>query len=252
MSFFRKLVRANYVKSPDQNSSEKLEKEGGINLDQASYIKYAKRPGLTGKHLRQHSTCWAKLILLAGFLLLAGCAGESVSDTEPALTSSRIAPSGHQKTLGPFTLEVPSGWIEQTPNSRMRKAQFRLPRANGDNDDGELTVFYFGRGQGGSTDANISRWIGQVSQPDGSSSRDKATIRTGKVSDFRMTQVDVSGTLKASSMPGLRQQSERPSYRLLGAVLESPQGPWFFKLIGPEKTIARWSESFRQFIESAK
>ena len=222
-------------------------------MDQASYIKYSKIPGLTGKHLRQSSTYWAKLILLAGFLLLTGCAGESVSDAEPAsLTSSSIAPPGHQKTLGPFTLEVPSGWIEQTPDSRMRKAQFRLPRATGDNDDGELTVFYFGRGQGGSTDANISRWIGQVSQPDGSSSRDKATIRTGKVSGFRMTQVDVSGTLKASSMPGLRQQPERPSYRLLGAVLESPQGPWFFKLIGPEKTIARWSESFRQFIESAK
>lgn len=115
-----------------------------------------------------------------------------------------------------------------------------------------MTVFYFGMGQGGSTQANINRWIGQVSQPDGSASRDKAKIRESEVSGFRMTLVDVSGTLKASNMPGAPQRPARPGYRLLGAVLESSQGPWFFKLVGPEKTISRWAESFRQFIESAK
>ena len=188
---------------------------------------------------------------------LPGCAGESASDagiapSTPPSTGSSSTASGRQKTLGPFTLEVPSGWIEQTPRSRMRKAQFSLPRASGDSEDGELTVFYFGMGQGGSTEANISRWIGQVSQPDGSSSRDKAKIRQSEVSGFRMTLVDVSGTLRASNMPGVPQRPARPGYRLLGAVLESSQGPWFFKLVGPEKTISRWAESFRQFIESAK
>jgi hypothetical protein len=134
----------------------------------------------------------------------------------------------------------------------MRRAQFALPRESGDSEDGELTVFYFGMGQGGSTEANISRWIGQVSQPDGSSSRDKAKISQSKVSGFPMTEVDVSGTLKASTMPGVRQRPARPGYRLLGAVLESPQGPWFFKLVGPQKTISRWDDSFRQFISSAR
>lgn len=190
-------------------------------------------------------------------LLLSGCAGESVSNAgnapaSPPTAGSAAPASDRQKVLGPFTLEVPSGWVEQTPRSRMRRAQFALPRESGDSEDGELTVFYFGMGQGGSTDANISRWIGQVGQPDGSSSRDKAKIRQGQVSGFRMTEVDVSGTLKASNMPGAPQRPARPGYRLLGAVLEGPQGPWFFKLVGPEKTISRWAESFRQFIASAK
>ena len=200
--------------------------------------------------------CWAGMGLC---LLLSGCAGESVSNAgnapsaPPAAGSASAAPaSDRQKVLGPFTLEVPSGWVEQTPRSRMRRAQFALPSAGGDSEDGELTVFYFGMGQGGSTDANISRWIGQVGQPDGSSSRDKAKIRQSQVSGFRMTEVDVSGTLKASNMPGAPQRSARPGYRLLGAVLEGPQGPWFFKLVGPEKTISRWADSFRQFIASAK
>ncbi len=191
------------------------------------------------------------------FFFLSGCAGESASDARsapgsPPSAGSGAAASARQKVLGPFTLEVPSGWIEQTPRSRMRKAQFALPRASGDSEDGELTVFYFGMGQGGSTERNISRWIGQVGQPDGSSSRDKAKIRHGEVSGFKMTEVDVNGTLKASNMPGAPQRPARPGYRLLGVVLESSQGPWFFKLVGPEKTISRWAESFRQFIGSAK
>jgi hypothetical protein len=134
----------------------------------------------------------------------------------------------------------------------MRRAQFALPRESGDSEDGELTVFYFGMGQGGSTEANISRWIGQVSQPDGSSSRNQAKISQSKVSGFPMTEVDVSGTLKASTMPGVSRRPARPGYRLLGAVLESPQGPWFFKLVGPQQTISRWDDSFRQFISSAR
>ena len=198
--------------------------------------------------------CWAGIGLC---LLLSGCAGESVSNagnapSAPPTVGAAAPASDRQKVLGPFTLEVPTGWVEQTPRSRMRRAQFALPREGGDSEDGELTVFYFGMGQGGSTDANINRWIGQVSQPDGSSSRDKAKIRQSEVSGLRVTEVDVSGTLKASNMPGAPQRPARPGYRLLGAVLESPQGPWFFKLVGPEKTISRWADSFRQFIASAK
>ena len=198
--------------------------------------------------------CWAGIGLC---LLLSGCAGESVSTagnapSAPPTAGSAAPVSDRQKVLGPFTLEVPSGWVEQTPRSRMRRAQFALPKESGDSEDGELTVFYFGMGQGGSTEANISRWIGQVSQPDGSSSRAKAKIRESDVSGFRLTEVDVSGTLKASNMPGAPSRPARSGYRLLGAVLESPQGPWFFKLTGPEKTISRWADSFRQFLASAK
>lgn len=218
-----------------------------------------RRPAALGKTRPEpgiglYRACWSGIGLC---LLLSGCASESVSNAgnapAAAPTVSSAAPaSDRQKVLGPFTLEVPSGWVEQTPRSRMRRAQFALPRESGDSEDGELTVFYFGMGQGGSTDANIRRWIGQVSQPDGSSSQAKAKTRQSEISGFRMTEVDVSGTLKASNMPGAPQRPARPGYRLMGAVLESPQGPWFFKLVGPEKTIDRWAESFRQFIASAK
>jgi hypothetical protein len=37
---------------------------------------------------------------------------------------------------------------------------------------------------------------------------------------------------------------------MLAAVAETTEGPWFFKLTGPKKTIANWSRSFDQFIGS--
>jgi hypothetical protein len=39
---------------------------------------------------------------------------------------------------------------------------------------------------------------------------------------------------------------------MVAAVVESSEGPWFFKLVGPEKTIAKWAASFDQFINSFK
>jgi hypothetical protein len=153
------------------------------------------------------------------------------------------------KSFGPIKAKVPSEWTEQTPSSSMRKAQYALPKAAGDGEDGELAVFYFGPGQGGSVEANIERWIGQISQPDGSSSKDKAKTNKKEIGGMPVTLVDVSGTYSAGMMSNA---PPRQGYRMLAAVAETTEGPWFFKLTGPEKTIAKWSSSFDQLISSFK
>jgi hypothetical protein len=66
--------------------------------------------------------------------------------------------------------DVPAGWVSTTPSSPMRVADFTLPRVAGDVEDATLTVYFFG-GQGGSVQANLDRWIGQMAQPDGRTSR---------------------------------------------------------------------------------
>ena len=48
----------------------------------------------------------------------------------------------------------------------MRKASYDVPKVSGDAEDGELAVFYFGPGQGGSIDANVDRWVKQFSGVD--------------------------------------------------------------------------------------
>jgi len=55
----------------------------------------------------------------------------------------------------------------------MRFAQFKLARADGDEEDASLVVFFFGPNQGGSVSDNVDRWVGQMQQADGSSSKTK-------------------------------------------------------------------------------
>jgi hypothetical protein len=169
--------------------------------------------------------------------------------SQPASTAADASGTTVEKTFGPIKAKVPGEWTEQTPSSSMRKAQYALPKISGDSDDGELAVFYFGPGQGGSVEANIERWIGQISQSDGSSSKDKAKTNKKEIGGMPVTFVDVSGTYSAGMMSNL---PPRQGYRMLAAVAETTEGPWFFKLTGPEKTIARWSGSFDQFIASFK
>ena len=53
--------------------------------------------------------------------------------------------------------DVPESWKSETPSSKMRNAQYR-------NGKSEIVVFYFGKGSGGSVDANINRWLGQFKE----------------------------------------------------------------------------------------
>jgi hypothetical protein len=199
------------------------------------------------------------MCLLALFWL--ACNQEKSSEPATATSSapagpSRLAashsPSGGEKTFGPMKMTVPGGWVEQAPSSSMRQAQFSLPRAEGDTVDGELVVFYFGAGQGGSVEANIDRWIGQFGQPDGSSSKNRAKTSKTEISGMTVSLVDVTGIYQAPIMPGAPERHNSAGYRMLAAVVETSQGPWFFKLVGPERTIAKWSDSFDQLIKSIK
>jgi hypothetical protein len=195
--------------------------------------------------------------LLTMSLAFVGCSKEPEAQSENEQASSApglsIVPShsaaGGEKTIGPFKVALPAGWVEQTPASNMRKAQFSLPKVEGDPEDAELVAFYFGQGQGGSVEANIDRWIGQISQPDGSSSKEKAKTSNREVAGMKVTLVDVSGTYSNTIMGN---SSPKPGYRMIAAVIETTEGPWFFKLVGPEKTVSKWSGSFDQFVNSLK
>jgi hypothetical protein len=147
---------------------------------------------------------------------------------------------------------APDGWVARTPTSSMRVAEYALPRASGDTEDAALAVFYFG-GQGGSVQANLDRWMGQMAQPDGRDSRDAArTTQTKTASGLPVTLLDVSGTFVAETMPGSVEHYNKPGFRLRAAVIETADGPYFVKLTGPAATVARWDASFLAFVKSAR
>jgi hypothetical protein len=150
-----------------------------------------------------------------------------------------------------LTFTAPDGWRQVAGGSSMRVAEFTLPRADGDAEDAQLVVYYFG-GQGGSVDANIQRWVGQMQQADGQPSSAVAKKQTRTVNGLTVTLVDVHGTYVAETAPGAAARHNKPLFRLRAGVVETPKGPYFIKLTGPEKTVTRWDHAYEQFINSVK
>jgi hypothetical protein len=136
----------------------------------------------------------------------------------------------------------------RAPKSSMRVAEYGL---EGD-DKLELTVFYFGPDQGGSVDANITRWLGQLTQPDGSDTTAKAKRATRKVGDVDVSTLEVSGTYSGgmAMMAGGAAPEPMTNATMLGAIAAGPEGPIFFKLIGPSAAVEHSRAAFDQMIGS--
>ena|SRR5215204_1815942 len=145
---------------------------------------------------------------------------------------------------------VPAGWVEEERTSSMRVAQYRLPKAPGDTEDASLVLYYFGQGQGGSTTANIERWVSQIKQSDGAAAKEKAQEKQFAANGLKVSTVDVSGTYVAETAPGSGEFHNKPGYRLQAAVVETPKGSYFVKLVGPEKTVTQWNASFESYLRS--
>jgi hypothetical protein len=168
----------------------------------------------------------------------------------PAQTGS--AQTGSAQS-GNLQFQPPAEWTAEQPTSSMRVAQYRLPRAEGDSADATLVVFYFGQGQGGSVEANLDRWIGQVQQPDGSSSKSKAKIDNTTINRMPVTLLDVTGNYTESMTGGGGGgQQIQGLARMRAAVIETAKGAYYIKLVGPEKTVNRQDANFMGFIKSAE
>ena len=134
----------------------------------------------------------------------------------------------------------------------MRAATYSVPSASGDQEGGECAVFFFGPGQGGAVQANIDRWIGQFEQPDGKPSSERATQRRETINAIPVTTIDLSGTFLGGG-PGMGSAApKKPGYRLLGAIVEGPEGVVFFKMTGPVRTVGAAEPDFRSMLKSLK
>jgi hypothetical protein len=183
------------------------------------------------------------LISLIMILLVVGCT-EQKADTEN-VADNKIVP-------GEINYSVPGDWKSVKPKGQMRKAQYKIPGIEGAA-DGEMAVFVF-PGTGGSVRANVDRWIAQFVQPDGSDSKERSEIKSIVVNDLRVTTMYVTGTYFKSSSQMMMggPKEELPNYAMLAAIVETSKDPWFFKFVGPQKTVDHWRPEFDKFVNSFK
>jgi hypothetical protein len=153
------------------------------------------------------------------------------------------------ETAGGLKWTAPASWKAQ-PERPMRAATYTVPRAAGDAEDGECAVFYFGPGQGGGVDANIKRWIGQFDAPAGGPADKLARISKATVNGLPVSRIDLAGTYKPSGGPMMQAGAPKLGYRLIGAIVEGPQGAVFFKFTGPTKTVAAQQTAFEALMKS--
>jgi gluconolactonase len=158
--------------------------------------------------------------------------------------ASDVSASGAAKAekVGVLTMKVPVDWKRGRPTSRMRKAQFTVPKVEGDEADGELVIYYFGPNDGGGVLANVQRWIGQFDPNDR-----KVKVFRGEAQGGEYTIVDATGTYNKPIGPPIQgRKKPTPGSRMLAVILPTSEGHYFLKFTGPQKTISAAAKPFRR------
>jgi hypothetical protein len=185
------------------------------------------------------------------FLLVASVVPAAA---QPAATDA--PPEGRVFTIaaGGFSLRAPEGWKRVQPKSGIVETEFAIPSEGMAADgsplqSGRMTVM----GAGGTVEANIDRWYGQFTQPDGAATKDRATTKKLELAGCKVTLVDIPGTYKDSPGGPFAGGAavDRPDYRMLAAIVETPdrRGNYFLKFYGPAKTVAAHADGFRAMVE---
>jgi hypothetical protein len=176
------------------------------------------------------------------------------ADSAHAGVADKTAPKSLEKqpdgslAMGPFSLTAPADWTIKPVTSSMRAADFQLPAKPGA--EAELIIYYFGANGAGSVQDNLDRWVNQFSQPDNKASKDVAKIEKATFAGQQATLVSVSGHFSAPAMMGGADAVDKADQSLLGAIVASPNGPYYFKLVGAKATVAANEAKFRAMLKS--
>lgn len=139
-------------------------------------------------------------------------------------------------TIPGIAMTAPEGWTSVTPSNNMRLAQFEAG-------DVLVTVSQIG----GSTQANIDRWLGQIvdqfGEPTGAEDEYDRTA-----AGYDTTVIEAYGAYLEGGMMG--SPTRRENYGLVGAVIETPGTSTFVKMTGPDDQIDDNREAFDRLLDS--
>lgn len=158
------------------------------------------------------------------------------------LASSAVMGSENAETPG-ITWTAPADWEAVRNPNGMRLATYRVRGTA----TGEASVDISVARAGGSSDANIERWLGQFEAD--------PTVRRSdtNISGLPVTLVDIRGTYRGGGMMPGPPPEPRPGWTLLAAIVATPAGaPYFFKVLGPASAVNQQREAFGALVQSFK
>jgi hypothetical protein len=178
-------------------------------------------------------------LLLCG--LLAAC-GNGNGAAPAAINGSPVA-------LLEYVTTAPAAWSARQPSSEMRLAEFTLPATAGQ-EAGEVVVFFFGAGQGGSVEANAERWQGQFTDDRGE--HPQPTITHEQNTAFTTTLVELRGSYARNIGMGANAAGAKPDQVLLAAVVETPKGNLHIQMHGPAADVLAQRAAFLAFVRGIR
>lgn len=154
--------------------------------------------------------------------------------------------------LGGLKSTPPKDWVAEKTTNEMRLAQFKLPKAEGDKDDAELVIFFFRMGSGSEED-NLGRQLKNFEPAEGKE-KVEAKVSKVKLGDKDVTMQDLHGVYLSKSAPfdPKAKITKKPDYRQLYVIYKSDAGEFYFRLVGPAKTIEKHMKGFESFLKNFK
>ncbi len=145
-------------------------------------------------------------------------------------------------TVADLNFKFAAPWKAVESSSSMRAGTLQVA-VEGSEKPVEAVFYYFGAGQGGDTDANVTRWYGQF---EGEPEKGREELTAG---GKKITIVKATGTyLDGPPFGGTK--TPRANYTLLGAIVPSAEANVFIKLTGPKDAVAKLAEDFKKLVSS--
>jgi len=184
----------------------------------------------------------AGIFLAAGILacvLAAGCGQDDVVSyrvpKEPAPQAGSVSKAPPSEAG--LHWSAPKGWAAKPP-SAMRLASYAVPGKAGEADMSIVVL----PGAAGGDFANVNRWRDQIGLPP---LADDAALSAAST----RLQTHAGGALVVD-FAGRGEGSKTP--RLLAAILPRGGETWFFKMTGPDETVAGAKPAFLQLLGSLR
>jgi len=173
-----------------------------------------------------------------------------------AVAASAQDKKGTTVEWGGMKSTTPADWKEETPSNKMRLAQFKLPKAEGDPEDAELALF--ASPGGGTIQQNLERQEKKFELPAGKKPEDLIKTEKIKVGTNDAVYQDIQGTYLKKFPPfdPNAKITKTDNYRQLYVIFEGKSGDstvlYSMTLLGPTKTVEKHKKAFDEWVKAFK
>jgi hypothetical protein len=153
-----------------------------------------------------------------GLVFFAGCKKDQAQQLSAELGETKTAVAGLQ-------WNVPKRWTLQ-PEKPMRAATYAVPATSAGVEGGDCAVF--------------------KQFEDGA----KSSRTEKEVGGLKITRVEIDGTYLSPGGMMMESTGKKENYRLLGGIVNGPEGFVFFKFTGPKETVEASAGEFDAMLGS--